>query len=818
MPSESTDTSESQIPRLTRTKRSFFILFSVVVVPTVFLWGLEVVLRLSDYGVSSEFFVPIEGQRAYTANPNFARQFFPPALARLPQPIRVSFDKPDNVTRIVVLGGSAAMGEPEPTFSFSRVLDVMLSRQYPDRTFEVINTGMATINSHVVRLIANECHKIKPDVVLIYMGNNEVVGPFGAGTVFGSYSPNLALIRLGITLRSFRIGQLIENVGRSTMGSSQVVAEGQGMSMFRDQYVHANDPRLQKVYSHFQDNLEDIIETLQTDGVKVIVSTVGANLVDHAPFASVFGDELGADSPEKWGSLFASGISLAQEEQVEEAIASLQAANRVDSTHAELHFRLGQLYLANGDREAARRHWILARDFDALRFRVDSRENGIIRETADRMGVRLVDAEARLGKEDRSGLGVPGQDLFHEHVHLTFKGNYLVGRAFAEELITQLGLPYREAPESVRGSSGPGRADILPSIDDCERDLALTDYDRYRLFASVAGLMRRAPFTNQFDYLARRKSVYQRLNKLRAAGTSADALERAEQVYRKAVRLRADDRALRQNFAKFLQETSELVEATGEWQRLLDSNPDTPAWRLALATSLSDQGAHQAALHEYDALRRMVPGLVLPHIQIGYEYVSTGQIGEAVHVLLEALEMNPGSIVARLNVTSLLEDVGQSDAADTMIDAGLAIVREQVDPHGEADLLVGRSELYARRSQFADARGDLDEALILYRTARDLESAARTILAQARISRQEGRLDDAMSLLRGGRKYAADYEMRELEAQFVMESALIRMDTGEMGAARPLVAEALALFGSLSDRHPAIGRLDAMLSVLSKGE
>ena len=102
------------------------------------------------------------------------------------------------------------MGEPDPTFSFSRILDVMLASLYPDRRFEVINTGMATINSHVVRQIASELNRVQPDIVLIYMGNNEVVGPFGAGTVFGAYSPSLALIRLGIQLRSFRIGQLID--------------------------------------------------------------------------------------------------------------------------------------------------------------------------------------------------------------------------------------------------------------------------------------------------------------------------------------------------------------------------------------------------------------------------------------------------------------------------------------------------------------------------------------------------------------------------------------------------------------------------------
>ncbi len=46
------------------------------------------------------------------------------------------------------------------------------------------------------------------DIWVIYMGNNEVVGPFGAGTVFGRQVPPLPLIRASLALKTTRIGQL----------------------------------------------------------------------------------------------------------------------------------------------------------------------------------------------------------------------------------------------------------------------------------------------------------------------------------------------------------------------------------------------------------------------------------------------------------------------------------------------------------------------------------------------------------------------------------------------------------------------------------
>ena len=45
---------------------------------------------------------------------------------------------------------------------------------------------MTAINSHAILPIARECARRDGDLWIIYMGNNEMVGPFGAGTVFGS--------------------------------------------------------------------------------------------------------------------------------------------------------------------------------------------------------------------------------------------------------------------------------------------------------------------------------------------------------------------------------------------------------------------------------------------------------------------------------------------------------------------------------------------------------------------------------------------------------------------------------------------------------
>jgi hypothetical protein len=81
------------------------------------------------------------------------------------------------------------------------------------RDWRVVNAAMTAINSHSVREIASECAALKPHAFVIYMGNNEIVGPYGPSTVFGAFSGNLALIRAQLWATSLRAGQLF-TVGR----------------------------------------------------------------------------------------------------------------------------------------------------------------------------------------------------------------------------------------------------------------------------------------------------------------------------------------------------------------------------------------------------------------------------------------------------------------------------------------------------------------------------------------------------------------------------------------------------------------------------
>jgi hypothetical protein len=92
------------------------------------------------------------------------------------------------------------------------MLEALLSQRFPNRHFEIVNAAMTAINSHAILPIARECARQNGDIWVIYMGNNEVVGPFGAGTVFGPRVASLGLIRCSLALKATRTGQLLDRL------------------------------------------------------------------------------------------------------------------------------------------------------------------------------------------------------------------------------------------------------------------------------------------------------------------------------------------------------------------------------------------------------------------------------------------------------------------------------------------------------------------------------------------------------------------------------------------------------------------------------
>jgi tetratricopeptide (TPR) repeat protein len=526
---------EKQTPAPSQVHRSsqFGLALRIVMalcVPVLLIGLVEAGLRVFNVGYSPDVTVPctIRGNLADCYNLFFAAPFFPPGMIKTPQMYAIPAIKTAETFRIVVLGESAAMGDPDSSYGFSRYLEVMLRERYPNIKFEVFNTGSVAINSHVVLPIAEGLAKHQPDLFIVYSGNNEVVGPYGPGTVLTASGMSLPVIRASIFYHSTRTGQLITQLGTPKR-------EWGGMAMFMDKQARASSPLMQHVYRNYAQNLRDTIDVARKSGARVIVSTVATNLEDCAPFASLHRENLTADDLRSWTALFQQGVALENAGSYAEALKLYNSASAIDAEYAELEFRIARSLRALGDNAKAREHFVRARDLDTLRFRADSKINEVSRSVAlSSRGVELVDADSLFSAATREG--ITNSDLIYEHVHLTPRGNYVLAQALFADIVKQLPV----APgDAVKVPEAPSQAD-------CERWLAFTKHDHGRILAEMLRRLQQPPFTSQINHS-------EQLLRMMAKGEdSTEVPEDTAVQYQSAIARKPDDRILHFNYGVFL--------------------------------------------------------------------------------------------------------------------------------------------------------------------------------------------------------------------------------------------------------------------------
>lgn len=584
-------------------------LAAAVLVPLFLLGLVELSLRVLGVGYPTAFFQErtIEGTDYLTPNRQFTKRFFPAGLAREPLPFRVSAEKPAGTYRIFLFGESAAYGDPEPAYGVGRFLEALLESRYPGTEFEVVCTAITAINSHAILPLARESRRHDGDLWIVYMGNNEMVGPFGAGTIFGAQAPRRSLVKTLLFIRSTRIGQLLTRAAESLRQKSDRPESWRGIEMFSQNPLGHDDRGRLQAYDNFRENLDEIVQTAQQAGIPVLLSTVATNLRDGAPFVS-----MSAQLPEvqktAWEQHYQAGQDLESQGLAAEALSAYQAAAAIDGDHAEVHYRIGRCHLALGETGAAQAAFTLARDHDALAVRADTRINQIILDAIEQYrgpGLIGLDAAALLAAQVPDGL--LGQETFHEHVHFTVEGNFRLARLLAEAVSAQL----------PSAAAAPIAAEA--EFQACAERLAYTLWDRKRVWNVALDRVSVAPFTSQSSHARTTAYLNERMREVDRVTTQASWGE-VQRLYGRALQRHPDDTLIRWNFAQFFERSGRLAEAIGQGQGVCQRLPDQ-AW---------------------------------PHYFVGSLLAKQGKMKEAVQYLRLALEIQPDVPFARQELDRIL--------------------------------------------------------------------------------------------------------------------------------------------------------------------
>lgn len=578
-----------------------------------FLVLVEVVLRVTGTGFVPHFFVRVP-DGSLQANRHFGRLFFPERLVREGMPVRLEDPKPRGAFRIFVLGESAALGFPVPRFGFPRLLERLASEAYPGQRVEVANVAMAGINSHGVRRIAREVAHLEADALVIFMGNNEVIGPFGPGTAFGDNVPSLTRARAAMALRSTRLGQVLDAWLDRLAGRDEV--RWGGLEMFADRRIPADHPAMDAVYHNFRENLREILRIADRAGLPVVLCTVAVNLTDYAPLA-------GEDAQAAWA----------------EALGELAAS----------------------DPDAARTAFLRARDLDELRFRADGVINNIIREEAAAASGRVLLVDAEEDFMSAPG-GLDDIALFWEHVHFTPQGNDLLARAVFAALEPVLSRHFAEEPrplppsEELLAGVGWTPAEEVFAIDDM---LLLVGREP---FASQAGASARserltarradqavrweqtdkqAHAVAMRDQVARHpRDIWQRVAFAQALAAAGDMAADAAEKRRIAAHLPLDVTTL-VNLGHAELAVGDLPASTAAFAKAAQLDPLASAPVLGLATVAMREGRSSRAITILDDALRHDPHHAELLIALAQIHRYEGRPDDARQALRKILDADP---------------------------------------------------------------------------------------------------------------------------------------------------------------------------------
>jgi hypothetical protein len=163
----------------------------------------------------------------------------------------------------------------------------------------------------------------KPDMIIIYMGHNELSGVFGVGsTQYAGMNRRLVLTYL--KLNRLRCFQVFQKFFQWFLGTETTIPQKSTATlmevMVRELTAQNSSRYVEIACNNFKKNLEDIFDIVLRAEVPVLVSTLVSNLKDHEPFVSSFTETTSSLDQKKWQELFLEARNLQMSDQHDRAL------------------------------------------------------------------------------------------------------------------------------------------------------------------------------------------------------------------------------------------------------------------------------------------------------------------------------------------------------------------------------------------------------------------------------------------------------------------------------------------------------------------
>jgi len=687
----------SNVPKA---RNVLFTFIAIFVIPLLFFVLLELGLTALGVGKSFDYFhkIDINGRPHYQENPDFADQFYPPSLNIGPVENTFVEERSPDLLRVYIFGESAALGFPHKNHGLDRLLAAQLQAALPSRKIEVINTAMTSVNSHVIYAVAKSIPDNSADFAVILMGNNEVVGPYGPGTFTQNFLGNITLIRGIQVLKRTRTWQALNSlILQVRPDDAQQDLKWEGMQMFTRHGVPHDDPRMENVYDHYEDNLVGIIETLRGKGMHVVLSSVPVNLRHSAPFLSVHRRDLPQDQLDQWRESTGKGAQSSDQGDWNAAIAHFQAALAIDPDYADTHFRLATAFENNGQLQQARTHYQRALDLDALRFRADTGINQIIQRVATSIGndaFSFVDSAAAA--EQASQPFQPGWNLLLEHVHYDFAGTHIIAAEISRSIVSSL--------------TGAGTYQPLPGAEVARR-VGFPNYDTIEEIRNLQGMIEQPPFPGQSNYAGLQRFLDDKVQStIKEVGSSMEVIQRRREVADSGLA----DWKVHFELAVLNQRLRNTEAMYYHLNQILELYPHNRESYMKLAEVMSRDGKWREVIPYLEQSLYYTRGdetkIAETIAWLGTAYLRTGEYEKATDLLLEVAEEYPDQIALTLraygNLIKSSRERGQAKDLERYVEDAQGYARSLVRSGKDAEFPL----LQQRMSQLMTMAGYNEEA------------------------------------------------------------------------------------------------------------
>lgn len=385
-----------------------------------------------------------------------------------------------DVTRIIVLGESASAGYPFDGAGFTEMMAAALDSDSADRgRYQVINLSIHGVNTAFLREVLRDAVvEIEPDLVLVYAGNNELLG---RETIDDLSHPRLSKAIWWLRRHS-RIWDLPANVAGFFLSRGLAVGMMIEITKMEGEYDRALFPPREREHIRelYLSHLRQMAAICREAGVNMVLATPASNLAEWVPMKSVHSPGLGDEEKDEIERKVSQAGEMIRQGRAGSALPLLREVVDKDPGLAKGWFYLGRAEMLSGEPGLA--HLEEAVEKADFHQQTPPSWNRGARDLAKELDIPLVDIDEAFRRASPGG--APGFELMLDGCHPTLKGHYLVASSLIRDL-AGMGL----LPEAWKNRPIPSMDELIEMTGKGRRPLGVALFNQ----ALVLGFLYRPP-------------------------------------------------------------------------------------------------------------------------------------------------------------------------------------------------------------------------------------------------------------------------------------------------------------------------------------